>query len=421
MKDGRAHTLGSAPSGPAIHPRLHTRPKPLELRALRALLTALGSPPLTVELWTGATVSVRPETSAVATLVIRDRGALWGLLWHPELSFGDLYATGRVDVSGDLVEALVAATASLSESGWLQKLSRLLDRIRPRPANSRTGSRRNIHRHYDIGNDFYARWLDGWMQYTCAYFPSPGLSLEQAQVAKMHHVCRKLELQPGQTVVEAGCGWGGLARFMARYYGVRVRAFNISEEQVKYAREQAARDGLADQVEFVLDDYREIKGQYDVFVSVGMLEHVGVRFYPQLGAVVDRCLKAHGRGLIHSIGRNRPRSMNAWIDKRIFPGAQPPSLAQMMGIFEPYNLSVLDVENLRLHYATTLQQWLQRYDDSAESIRSNYDEFFFRAWRLYLAGSVAAFLTGSLQLFQVVFARGQDNELPWSRAHIYDV
>jgi cyclopropane-fatty-acyl-phospholipid synthase len=235
----------------------------------------------------------------------------------------------------------------------------------------------------------------------------------------MSHVCRKLQLKPGDQVVEAGCGWGGFALYMAKNHDVTVKAYNISREQVAYARAKAQAEGLSDRVEYLLDDYRNISGNYDVFVSVGMLEHVGPSDYPVLGQVIDRCLKPGGRGLIHSIGRNRPRPINAWIQRRIFPGAYPPTLREMMNIFESNLLSVLDVENLRLHYARTLEAWLQRYEAHAGQVEEMMDEKFVRAWRLYLSGSIAAFTAGQLQLFQVMFARENDNGIPWSRSHQY--
>jgi cyclopropane-fatty-acyl-phospholipid synthase len=258
------------------------------------------------------------------------------------------------------------------------------------------------------------------MVYTCAYFSSPSLTLEDAQLAKMDHVCRKLDLQPGQTVVEAGCGWGALARHMATQYGVTVRSYNISHEQIAYASDRARREGFADRVEYVEDDYRNIGGQCDAFVSVGMLEHVGVENYATLGAVAKNALRENGRGLIHSIGRNHPDTMNAWIERHIFPGAHPPSLSEMMQIFEPHDLSVLDVENLRLHYARTLTHWMERFEANAGRIEAMTDPAFVRAWRLYLAGSIAAFAAGDLQLFQVVFSPGTCNDIPWTRRHQYE-
>jgi cyclopropane-fatty-acyl-phospholipid synthase len=294
----------------------------------------------------------------------------------------------------------------------------LLHRHRPH-INTLAGSRDNIHHHYDIGNAFYALWLGNTMAYTCAYYPTPSTTLDEAQAAKMHHVSRKLRLSAGESVVEAGCGWGTLALHMARHYGVKVRAFNISHEQIVYARERAKREGLDSRVEYVEDDYRNISGQYDAFVSVGMLEHVGLVNYPTLGRIALQCLGSRGRGLIHSIGRNRPASLHPWIEKRIFPGAYPPSLGEMARIFEPWDLSILDVENLRLHYAQTLRHWFDLYEAASDRVRDMFDEKFVRMWRLYLAGSIAAFTTGTLQLFQVLFAPRDNNDIARTREHLY--
>ena len=236
----------------------------------------------------------------------------------------------------------------------------------------------------------------------------------------MDHVCRKLRLKAGDSVVEAGCGWGSLALHMAKRFGARVRAFNISREQLEFARARAKAEGLEGQVEFVEDDYRNISGRYDVFASVGMLEHVGRENYPELGRVVRRSLTSSGRGLIHSIGRNRPALLHPWIERRIFPGAYAPSLGEMMQIFEPWSLSVLDVENIRLHYAMTLAALAGALRSGrAMRLRAMFDEQFVRMWRLYLAGSIAAFETGTLQLFQVVFTTHENNDIPLNRQYMY--
>jgi cyclopropane-fatty-acyl-phospholipid synthase len=350
------------------------------------------------------------------TVRFGDRGALYHLLTNPAANFGDLYSAGRITVHGDLLVVLDEAFRSRTAQ---QKLSRPLARVRAKTPNL-ADSRRNIHHHYDIGNEFYRLWLDrDALQYTCAYYADQAMSLEQAQQAKMHHVCRKLRLEPGQRVVEAGCGWGGFAIFMARNYGVRVRSFNISREQIAWARDWAKAEGQDGLIEFVEDDYRNITGRYDVFVSVGMLEHVGVGNYRQLGALAGRVLTPEGRGLVHSIGRDRLVPLNPWIERRIFPGAYPPTLREMMEIFEPNGFSVLDVENLRLHYARTLEHWLERYEANVDTVRSMFDEAFVRAWRLYLAGSIKAFEHGTLQLFQVLFSRSGMNTIPWTRDHLY--
>ncbi|RMD80021.1 MAG: class I SAM-dependent methyltransferase [Gammaproteobacteria bacterium] len=388
--------------------------------ALRWLWRAMDEPPVAVRLADGEHLAGPPPAEAVGSLRLQDGATLRRLLLHPELRFGDLYSTGELEVEGELpavLEALYHGLEALQRShGWLRRLAYAL--TRPHGSGLRQ-ARDNIHRHYDLGNSFYRLWLDEQLLYTCAYFPTPEASLEEAQVAKMDHVCRKLRLRPGERVVEAGCGWGALALHMARAYGVRVRAYNISREQLAWARERARREGLEGRVEFVDGDWREIQGRYDAFVSVGMLEHVGRERYGELAALLDRCLEPHGRGLIHSIGRNAYEPFNAWIERRIFPGAYPPTLTEMLGILEPHRFSVLDVENLRLHYERTLAHWLERYERAAERVEAMFDTRFLRAWRLYLAGSMVAFRTGSLQLFQVLFARPGLNRIPWTRAHLY--
>jgi len=393
-------------------------PSSIEGRLLRRLLRYFGDPPFAFRLWNGERIAATAE-DVVAEVRIADRATLLSMLRDPRVRFGDAYSEGRIAIEGDLVQLLEAVYRGGEKGekpGALRKFAKLLHRPRP---NSLAASRDNIHHHYDIGNEFYKLWLGKTMAYTCAYYPTPNATLDEAQAAKMDHVCRKLQLRPGESVVEAGCGWGALGLHMARHYGVKVRAFNISHEQIVYARERALAEGLAGQVEYVEDDYRNISGHCDAFVSVGMLEHVGVENYAELGAVVRRVLGDKGRGLIHTIGRNRPAPLQPWIERRIFPGAYPPALSEMMQIFEPYEFSILDVENLRLHYAKTLTHWLGLYEGASESIRAMFDEKFVRMWRLYLAGSIAAFTSGTLQLFQVVFAPRENNEIPLTRAHLY--
>ncbi len=382
------------------------------------LTRKLGAAPIELVLWDGSAFGGGTATEPIRVR-LADRGALVGLALNPEMNFGDLYAAGRIEVDGDLVRLIDHAYGAVPKGSGLRHLARnLVHWISAAP--SLAHARRNIHHHYDIGNDFYALWLDReGLQYTCAYYPAPEATLEQAQVAKMDHVCRKLCLTAGERVVETGCGWGGFAIFMAKRYGAKVRAFNISREQIAYATEWAAREGVDDRVEFVLDDYRNVSGRYDVFASIGMLEHAGRRNYEVLGRLIDRCLEPNGRGLIHSIGRDRKLPLNPWISRRIFPGSYPPTLREMMDIFEPNGLSALDVENLRPHYAKTLRHWRERYEENADKVSEMFDPAFERAWRLYLCGSVAAFEHGTLQLFQVLFARAGKNPLPITRAHQY--
>ena len=385
---------------------------------LRRILKATGQPPIRLVLGDGEGVSP-PGISPVATIAIRDRLTLLRLMLNPEIGFGEGYAKGNIEVKGDLVGSLEAAYRAWPTDGvgWRGRLaSGAWEHLH---ANTQRRSRQNVHYHYDLKTSFYQRWLDSQLVYTCAYFPTPSATLEEAQIAKMDHVCRKLQLQPGETVAEAGCGWGALALHMARHYGVHVKAFNLSHEQIVFARQQAREQGLNGQVEFLEDDYRNIDGRFDVFVSVGMLEHVGIKQYAELGEVIHRSVGGSGRGLLHFIGRDHPAPLSPWITKRIFPGAYAPTLQQALDVFAPWDFSVCDVENLRLHYAKTLEHWLDRFERSAQQISAMFDENFVRAWRLYLAGSLVAFRVGTLQLFQITFAGSQCQRIPWTRAHLY--
>ena len=391
--------------------------RPWERWLARRLLASLDDPKFSLELWDGFRVGA--SVSSVGTIRILQPSVLTRLCWQRSLAFGEAYSDGTLEVQGDLVEVLVELNRALARSSpsWFGRLSDRWQRTRHR--HSLAESKSSVNQHYDLGNEFYQQWLDEQLIYTCAYYSRPDLTLDEAQVAKLDHVCRKLRLQPGEKVVEAGCGWGALALHMARQYGVRVRAFNISREQVVYARDRAKAEGLDNRVQFIEDDYRQIRGRFDAFVSVGMLEHVGINNFAGLGRLIDRSLKPNGRGLIHTIGRNAPAPMDAWADKYVFPGAEPPSLSQMTEIFEAGRLSVLDVENLRLHYAKTMEEWRQRFELTAENIERQFDARFVRMWRLYLCASIAAFLSGDLQLFQVVFSRAEDNHVPWTRADLY--
>ena len=234
----------------------------------------------------------------------------------------------------------------------------------------------------------------------------------------MDYICRKLNLLPGERVVDIGCGWGALAFHMARHYGAHVQAVSNSHEQILWARHRAAELHVTHQVEFIEDDYRNISTQCDALVSVGMLEHVGARHYRDMGRVIHRVLDSAGRGLIQTIGLNQPHPFNLWTRKRVFPGTYAPTLRQAMDLFEPGGFSVVDVENLRPHYARTLEHWLERFENSSARVSEMFGADFVRLWRLYLAGSLAGFSSGSLQHFQILFARKACQRIPLTRATI---
>jgi cyclopropane-fatty-acyl-phospholipid synthase len=396
----------------------HPHSLAIERRLLARVLAKLGVGDLAFMLWDGRTIAV-PGARPLYRLLIRDRHALWLLFTFPEYYVPELFAEGRLLLEGDLrvlLELVQRTRVRLDPRSLGRRAACAL--FKP-STGGREQARENIHHHYDLGNDFYRLWLDRRMLYTCAYFSDPSMSLEQAQLAKMDHVCRKLRLRAGERVVEAGCGWGALALHMAQHYGVSVRAFNISSAQLALARETAKQEGLERRVEFIEDDYRNIHGTYDAFVSVGMLEHVGTRHYAELGRLMDRALPSHGRGLIHTIGTDRPGPLNSWIERHIFPGAYPPALEEVTPMLGRHGFSVLDIENLRLHYAQTLAHWLGRFEAAQDRLPPRCDARFIRAWRFYLASSQASFTTGSLQLFQILFGRRGFNEIPWTRDYLY--
>jgi cyclopropane-fatty-acyl-phospholipid synthase len=386
---------------------------------LQKIYQSVGKPAIRLRL--GDNVEVSPTGALpVATIVIRDRATLFDLMLDTEVGFGEAYSDGRVVIEGDLTATLEAVYRSMSAVGGKNRYAKIISRsMAYAQRNSLYGARENIRHHYDLSNEFFRLWLDSQMLYSCAYFPSTDMSLDEAQVAKMDYICRKINLQPGEHVVDIGSGWGALALHMAKHYGATVRGFSISHEQICWARSRAEKLGLSHRVEFIEDDYRNISGEFDALVSVGMLEHVGPEHYREIGRVIDRSLKPAGRGLLQCVGRNHPRPFSNWTTKRIFPGAYAPSLGQLMDILEPWEFSVLDVENLRQHYAKTSEHWLKRFENSTNVVAAMFCQEFVNTWRLYLAGTVAGFRTGTLQLFQVVFARNDSVQIPSTRTHLY--
>ncbi len=387
----------------------------LERRLIQWAYVQVGRPRIGIVLWDG--VIVGDAESSIGQVIVRSPGALRRLIWNPNMAFGECFARAELEIRGDLIAVLTELNRGLTRvtrQTQLTPYGRLMRR-----SHSLQESLENVSHHYDLGNDFYRLWLDEQLVYTCAYYPHSETTLAEAQVAKLDYVCRKLRLQPGERVVEAGCGWGALALHMARKYGVTVQAYNLSREQIQYARNWAEAEGLSSRVQFIEDDYRHVTGQYDAFVAIGMLEHAGPENYAALGQLMSRVLTPSGRGLIHSIGRNAYRPLDRWTEKYIFPGAHPPCLREMMDIFEGSGFSVLDVENLRLHYARTCADWLSRFERVMDRVEQMFDERFVRMWRFYLGAASAAFANGDLQLFQVVFARADNNALPWTRSDWY--
>ncbi len=270
-------------------------------------------------------------------------------------------------------------------------------------------ARRNVAHHYDLSDMLYELFLDADRQYSCAYFTAPDETVEQAQANKKRHIASKLLLTPGQKVLDIGCGWGGLALYLAKECGVTVTGLTLSTEQRRVAERRAAAAGLADRVRFELCDYREVTGHYDRIVSVGMFEHVGVVHYPTFFRKLRELLTDDGVALLHSIGRSDgPGATNPWVRRYIFPGGYSPALSEVVPVVERTGLWVTDIEILRLHYAETLRAWRTRFNANRERIRALYDERFCRMWEFYLAGAEITFRLYGHMNFQMQLAKKVD-------------
>ena len=353
------------------------------------------------------------------------------ILLDPRLGAAETFMDGRLIIERGDVMALVELIRA--NQPWERKGNSLAPpsrwrRLRERALSALDGinraarSKANVAHHYDIGNDLYRLFLDAdHMQYSCAYWPREDMTLEQAQEAKLAHIAAKLALAPGQRVLDIGCGWGGMAIYLARQAGVSVLGITLSEEQLALARERASGAGVADKVRFELIDYRDLAARgerFDRIVSVGMFEHVGAAQFGQFFRACANMLADHGVMLLHTIGRmGRPGSTDAFTRKYIFPGGYIPALSETLIASERYRLIATDVETLRLHYAKTLREWYARTVAHQAEIEALYDARFYRMWCFYLAGATAAFESGGLCNYQIQYARSR-HALPLARDYM---
>ena len=340
-------------------------------------------------------------------------------LW-PDLCVGEAYMDGHLTIEQGRLEDLLEIGLRNSPAprrGILARWCRaLLHRLQQ--ANSGEAARRNVVAHYDLSDVLYFNFLDEDRQYSCAYFANPAMTLEQAQEAKKRLIAAKLLLQPGQKVLDIGCGWGGLALTLARIGHGQVTGITLSAEQLAVARRRAESEELDHRASFVLQDYRQLRGTYDRIVSVGMFEHVGTPYYQAFFNQIASLLARDGVALIHSIGRmDGPGVTSAWIRKYIFPGGYVPALSEVLPAIERAGLWVTDIEVLRLHYAETLRHWRTRFLENMNSVRAKYGERFCRMWLFYLTASEMSFRHGGLMVFQIQLAKSIE-AVPLTRDYI---
>ncbi|MCC5887403.1 MAG: class I SAM-dependent methyltransferase [Gammaproteobacteria bacterium] len=353
-----------------------------------------------------------------ALVIFNTTGVLRRILRHPEFELGEAYLDGEWDTPDllGLLEVLRLNAPGPVTPFWQRRLKALL-----KFSNGVVRSRRNVAVHYDLDEPLFRAFLDREMHYSCAYFRSPEDSLEDAQAAKAELIGRKLRLQPGQRVLDIGCGWGSLAMFLAARYDVEVTGLTLSQEQHRVACAEAKRRGLDGRVEFRLEDYREHAGSYDRVVSVGMFEHVGRSAYPVFFDLLRARLASGGIALLHTIGRPGPPILatNPWIERHIFPGGYIPSASEVIGPLERSGLVLCDLEVWRRHYAYTLHHWQQRFQAHRQTFAASKGERFCRLWEFYLAACESAFANGELEVFHFQLATDQD-AVPLTRDYLYE-
>lgn len=347
-----------------------------------------------------------------------------------EMRAGEAYMAGRIDVRGDLADALaLALRAQTQPHGALEAALAGVGSAVARAAHLTHFRRRSLRQqqqdivhHYDLGNDFFRLWLDDTLSYSCAYFRAPGDTLERAQRQKLDHTLRKLRIRPGQTLLDIGSGWGALILRAAQAYGARTLGITLSNEQQEASCARIEAAGLSDRADVRLVHYDTLARegrQFDRIVSVGMIEHVGKAHLPEFADAVARLLRPGGLALLHNITSVSDGPMNPWVDRYIFPGAYIPTIAEMISLYAERDLRILDVENLGPHYEMTLDCWSERFERNAEAVRAKFGEEFVRMWRLYLRGSAACFRVGTLELHQVLVSRGKSHEAPLTRDDLY--
>lgn len=393
--------------------------KKLVEKLLRVLSDNLPDIPFEVRFWDGETKTFGNGTS-VFILKFNTETSAKSIFSKGTLGFAEEYVAGNIDVDGDFRGLIRLGMDPHVQDMRLSpgtKIAVLLRHITS--LNTIKGSSRNIAHHYDLGDDFYRLYLDESMTYSCAYFRSREDSLEQAQRQKYDHICRKLCLKEGDSLIDIGCGWGGMLIYAARHYGIKGVGCTISENQAECAKKKIAQAGMGKNITILREDYRNMEGRFDKFVSIGMFEHVGKSFIPTFMKKTKALLKPGGTGLLHTIGKERDTADDAWTTKYIFPGTYIPVLDRVIRIMGEESLVPVDIENLRLHYAATLDEWGNRFESNRRKVEEMFDARFVRMWRMYLNGSAAAFRWGDIRLYQILFTNGPNNSLPMTREHLY--
>ncbi|GAA0118443.1 cyclopropane-fatty-acyl-phospholipid synthase [Clostridium perfringens] len=386
---------------------------------VKSIAEHLSDRPFDLEYWDGEIIKYGngdPEFK----VIIKNFPSKKELLADPSVALGEAYMKGDIDIEGDLQKFFESIIRNKDSFMNKNTVFRLASKIK---APSLMKSKKDIAHHYDIGNDFYSLWLDKTMSYSCGYFKNPTDTLYDAQMNKIHHILKKLNLKEGQHLLDIGCGWGYLIIEAAKLYKVKALGITLSEEQFKKAKERIKQEGLEDLVDVQLMDYRNLEKsnlEFDRIVSVGMAEHVGHANLPLFFKNVDSVLKESGLFLLHNITNLVETEGNKWITTYIFPGGYLPTLREELNIAADINFRTLDVESLRLHYMKTLEEWCKNFMNHLDEERDMFDDEFLRMWHLYLATCAAAFHYWDIDIHQILFSKGINNTLPMTRKYLYE-
>ena len=370
-----------------------------------------------VKFWDGDEVKVG-ENEPLFKIILKKPIPKKDILTSTTLAFGEAYMNGDLEVEGDF--SLMLNTVLKYKDKFTTDFKGL-----PKIFSNLTSTKKQkeeVTYHYDIGNDFYKLWLDDTLSYSCAYFKNENESLGEAQLNKIHHLLKKLNLREGITLLDIGCGWGALLIEAAKLYKIKGLGITLSEEQFKAFKERIEKENLQDYLQVKLMDYRELEKSgllFDRVVSVGMLEHVGRSNYDLFMKCVSKVLKKEGVFVLHYISGLYESEGDAWIKKYIFPGGVIPTLREIISLSADYKFYTVDVESLRMHYYKTLIKWAENFEKNTDKVREMYDEKFVRMWRMYLYSCAACFYTGVIDLHQIVFTKGVNNFLPLTREYLY--